>query len=119
VRADRVSHRSGGQRAVPAGSFCLKPMDPGSPVVAGPGVCICDGCVVLCADVIGGRPSAIPTLAPWELAPHKDEGLVALPPCCRCRSPGREELDLVGVHQAGSLEATWAAVGRPSGMHRA
>jgi hypothetical protein len=89
---------------VAASSFCLKPK--GEDSLSAARVRICDGCVVQFADVIRGKPSALPTLAPWEptshevlptpahgsRASHEDEVFVALPLVAAARAQGEENV---------------------------
>jgi ATP-dependent protease Clp ATPase subunit len=85
--------------------------------VAGPGVFICDDCVGLCTEVIAGKPSNVPQIAPWEWESTVDEVLVTLP---RVAAAGAQvEQNLIGwVRKARSLGATWAAIGNALGMTR-
>ena len=75
---------------VAASSFCLKPK--GGDSLSAARVRICDGCVVQFADVIRGKPSALPTLAPWEPTSHEDEVFVALPLVAAARAQGEENV---------------------------
>jgi len=59
----------------------------------------------------------LPTLAPWELASHKDDVLVALPRVVAAGAQSEGERDPVG-DRARSLGATWAALGDAPGMTR-
>lgn len=62
-------------------SFCVKPSNEVAKLIAGGGVYICDACVRLCNDILGGEEagsSPAPEIATWE---HKtdEELLDALP----------------------------------------
>src|SRR5271156_1153248 len=98
-------------------SFCLKPNTEVTTMVAGPGVYICDGCVALCAQVIEGKPAAVPQLAPWEHAVSADEVLANLPRVAAASAQVEPTL-AEWVRRAGALGATWARIGDALGMAR-
>ena len=83
--------------------------------VAGSGVFICHGCVPG-REVTSAGPSARPTLAPWELASHKGEVLVALPRVVAAGAQAERERDPVG-DRARSLgvPGPWVRRGPPFG----
>lgn len=102
---------------IAACSFCLKPNTEVATLVAGPGVFICDGCVALCAEVIDGKPAAVPQLAPWEHAATADAALQTLP--LVAAASAQVERNLAGwVQRARALGATWARIGEALGMTR-
>jgi len=98
-------------------SFCLKPNTEVTTMVAGPGVYICDGCVALCAQVIEGKPAAVPQLAPWEHAVSADEVLANLPRVAAASAQVEHNLT-EWVRRARALGATWARIGDALGMAR-
>ena len=51
-------------------SFCGKPNHQVHVLIAGPGVSICNECIVLCVDVLGTRGQTIPL--PIRPLPDKD-----------------------------------------------
>jgi hypothetical protein len=98
-------------------SFCLKPNTEVARLVAGPGVHFCDGCVSLCAQVIGEAPSSMPRLAPWE----QETGLELILANLRevAEASAQVEASLVQwVRRARTLGATWARIGDAMGMAR-
>jgi len=105
------------QQATVACSFCLKPSTEVSRLVAGPGVCICNECVALCAQLVDGPPSPAPHVAAWEHAVTVEEALASLP---RIAAAGAQvEQHLAGwVRRARALGATWARIGEALGMTR-
>ncbi|MEP7025868.1 MAG: ClpX C4-type zinc finger protein, partial [Actinomycetota bacterium] len=60
-------------------SFCLKPTEAVATMVAGPGVFICNECVVLCQEIIDGKPDVPPAPDEWKQQ-LSDEDLLALLP---------------------------------------
>ena len=105
------------QPVLAACSFCLKPNTQVRKLVAGPGVYICDGCVVLCAQLVDGPPNPAPQVAAWDHAASLDEVLESLP---RIAAAGAQvERHLTGwVRRARELGATWARIGETLGMTR-
>src|SRR2546430_11373149 len=105
------------QPVMAACSFCLKPNTEVRRLVAGRGVCICDGCVALCSQLVDGPPNLAPQLAAWEHAVSVDEALASLP---RIAAAGAQvEQHLAGwVRRARALGATWARIGEALGMTR-
>ncbi len=104
--------------AVAACSFCMKPNTDVVRLVAGPGVYICDGCVVLCQQVIeasAGSPGFPP--AHWEQTADLDAVLAHLPLVARAGAQVEETL-VRWVRRGRELGATWARIGEALGMTR-
>jgi hypothetical protein len=98
-------------------SFCLKPKTEVGTLVAGPGVCICDECVALCASIIENKPAAVPGLDPWQHATDLDTILATLPLVAAARA--QVEQNVTGwVRRARELGATWTRIGEALGMTR-
>jgi hypothetical protein len=108
---------TGAAETVVACSFCLKPKTEVGTLVAGPGVYICDGCVALCAQLIGDKPATVSQLSAWEQTTSVDEVLASLPRVAAASA--QVERDLAGwVGRARELGATWARIGESMGMTR-
>jgi ClpX C4-type zinc finger protein len=105
------------ERVTASCSFCLKPSDEVATLVAGPGVCICDACVDLCRQIMGGPPALPPELTSWDEELDLDGVLASLP---RMAAAGAQvEASLLRfVKRARELGATWAAIGTSLGMTR-
>ncbi|MHB1517090.1 MAG: ClpX C4-type zinc finger protein [Acidimicrobiales bacterium] len=97
--------------------FCLKANTDVGTLVAGPGVFICDQCVALCSQVIDGKPSAVPQVAPWEAEAILEEVLRNLAPVASAATQVGESLT-AWVSKARSLGATWAQIGDALGITR-
>jgi hypothetical protein len=106
------------QPPVAACSFCMKPNTDVVRLVAGPGVFICDGCVVLCQQVIEastGSPGF--PLAHWEQVADLDAVLAHLPLVARAGAQVEDTL-VRWVRRGRELGATWARIGEALGMTR-
>jgi hypothetical protein len=99
-------------------TFCFKPSTGVQTLVAGPGVFICDECVMLCQVVIQNKPTSSPApLAPWDHVNQLDDVLATLPRVAMASA--QVEATLAGwVGRSRSLGATWARVGEALGMSR-
>jgi hypothetical protein len=86
-------------------------------LVAGPGVYICNECVELCSQVIGGPPSLPPGLTSWEEDLDLDGVLASLPRMAAAGAQVESNLSRF-VKRARALGATWAAIGTSLGMTR-
>ena len=104
-------------RGVASCSFCLKPENDVSKLVAGPGVYICNECVDLCSQIIGSPPSLPPGLASWEEDLDLDGVLASLPRMAAAGAQVENNLSR-SVHRAKRLGATWAVIGTSLGMTR-
>jgi hypothetical protein len=98
-------------------SFCLRPNTEVGTIVAGHGVYICDECVALCAQIIKGKPSGVPLIAPWEHDVPVEHILWSLPRVAAAGAQVEDNL-LHWVQKARSLGATWASIGEALGMTR-
>jgi hypothetical protein len=98
-------------------SFCLKPSDAVSKLIAGPGVFICNECVVLCGAIVANPPALAPTASSWEDDLDLERVLGSLP---RMASVGAQaERNLARfVRKARDLGATWTVIGTSLGMTR-
>ena len=85
--------------------------------MAGPGVYICDGCVVLSNQLIAGKTGAAPQLAPWEAESGLQAVLASLPRIALAASQADHTLRMY-VGKARESGATWAAVGDALGITR-
>jgi len=106
------------QPPVAACSFCMKPDTEVVRLVAGPGVFICDCCVVLCQQVIEastGSPGF--PLAHWEQVADLDAVLTHLPLVARAGAQVEDTL-VRWVRRGRELGATWARIGEALGMTR-
>jgi hypothetical protein len=98
-------------------SFCLKPSTEIGTLVAGPGVCICNECVALCAIIIESKPASVPRLDPWQHATDLETVLATLPLVAAARV--QVEQNVTGwVRRARELGATWTRIGEALGMTR-
>jgi hypothetical protein len=98
-------------------SFCLKPSHKVAKMVAGPGVYICNECVVLCTQVILNPPSAPFGLTTWEEELTIEAVLASLPQLAAVGTQAENNLSRF-VKKAKELGATWADVGTSLGMTR-
>jgi hypothetical protein len=105
------------ERVTSSCSFCLKPDDAVTKLVAGPGVFICDECVDLCRQIIASPPSLPPRLTSWEEELDLEAVLASLP---RMSAAGAQvESNLARyVRRARELGATWAVIGSSLAMTR-
>ena len=104
-------------RGVASCSFCLKPDNEVTRLVAGPGVNICNECVDLCSQIIGSPPSLPPGLTSWEEDLDLDGVLASLPRMAAAGAQVESNLSRF-VNRARVLGATWAAIGTSLGMTR-
>ena len=98
-------------------SFCLKPDNQVTKLVAGPGVYICNECVDLCSQVIGNPPPMPPGMTSWEEDLDLDGVLASLPRMAAAGAQVEQNLSRF-VLRARALGATWAAIGTALGMTR-
>jgi hypothetical protein len=98
-------------------SFCLKPNYRVAKLVAGPGVYICNECVVLCTQVILNPPSLPLGLTTWEEELTIEAVLVSLPQLAAVGAQAENNLSRF-VKKAKELGATWADIGTCLGMTR-
>jgi hypothetical protein len=98
-------------------SFCLRPKDEVSKLVAGPGVYICDQCVDLCRHIISSPPALPPRMKSWEEDLDLGGVLASLPRMAAAGAQVESNL-LLFVRRARELGATWAAIGESLGMKR-
>jgi len=105
------------ESAIAICSFCLRPNTEVGTLVAGPGVFICDDCVAACSQVIEGKPTSVPRVAPWEQEATLPAILANL---TRIEAAGAQvEQNLVAwIRKARSLGATWARIGEALGITR-
>jgi ClpX C4-type zinc finger len=98
-------------------SFCLKPTTEVATMVAGPGVFICDECVMLCVEIIANKPATPPEPATWDWN-LSDETLLELLP--KVAAAGAQvERHLTGfVRKARAAGITWNRIGAALGMTR-
>ncbi|MEV6911196.1 ClpX C4-type zinc finger protein [Amycolatopsis sp. NPDC051071] len=105
------------QSVIAACSFCLKPNTEVSTLVAGPGVFICTGCVVLCQRIVETKAGSVPQLGPWEHVHELEDVLAALPRVAKT-SVQVEETLACWVRRGRELGASWARIGEALGMTR-
>lgn len=101
-------------------SFCRKPNSEVEKLVAGPGVFICDGCVVLAAQVIATTKTVSTSdspVAPWDAEMSLDAVLATLGSVAAAGEQAERNLAL-WVAKARSLGATWSQIGQALGMAR-
>jgi ClpX C4-type zinc finger len=98
-------------------SFCLKPSHKVAKMVAGPGVYICNECVVLCTQVILNPPSLPFGLTGWEEELTIEGVLASLPQLAAVGTQAENNLSRF-VKKAKELGATWADIGTSLGMTR-
>jgi len=98
-------------------SFCLKPDNEVTRMVAGPGVYICDECVDLCRQIISSPPSLPSEVTSWEESLDLDGVLASLPRMAAAGAQVESNLSHV-VKKARDLGATWATIGSSLGMKR-
>lgn len=98
-------------------SFCTKDQSAVATLVAGPGVCICNECVGLCALIINDKPGAVPQVPAWE---QTDDLALVLDTIPKIAAAGAQvEASLTAwVRRARALGATWAAIGAALQMTR-
>ncbi|MDA8076019.1 MAG: hypothetical protein M0Z40_12470, partial [Actinomycetota bacterium] len=68
-------------------------------------MCICDQCVALCSQVIEGKPSSVPQVAPWEAEATLEDVLPNLAPVASAATQVEESLT-AWVSKARSLGVT-------------
>jgi hypothetical protein len=72
---------------------------------------------VLRAEVVAGKPTLVPQVAPWEQAATLDEVLADLAPVAAAGAQVENNL-AAWVSKARGLEATWSQIGEALGMTR-
>lgn len=99
-------------------SFCAKEEREIAQMVAGPGVCICNECVTLCADIFASGKGAQgdAELPYWESM--SDEELLAQLPRIAPVATQVEDNLRVWVERLRSRGVSWARIGRSLGMAR-
>jgi hypothetical protein len=98
-------------------SFCQKSTADVGTMVAGPGVFICDACVVLCVELIDTKGDVMPKLANWEERLSDDDVLAALPKFQAAAVQVDRQLAL-WVRHARTRGITWTRIGAAMGMTR-
>ena len=99
-------------------SFCTKPDDQVTTLVAGAGVFICNECVDLCALVIANKPGSgsTPRVPVWDQL--DDQALLAhLPRIEAVRDQVDDDLR-AWVAEARRRELSWDRIGEALGMKR-
>jgi hypothetical protein len=98
-------------------SFCRKPADAVTRLVAGPGVFICNECIALCTELIATPKSTPEEVASWEQNMSDGDLLGHLP---RVAAAGTQvEQQLTGwVRRARARGITWSRIGAALGMTR-
>ncbi len=105
------------ERITTSCSFCLKRDDEVATMIAGPGVFICDECVVLCGQIIGSPPPVPPGMSSWEEDLDLDGVLASLPRMAAAGAQVERNLART-VRRAKRLGATWATIGTSLAMTR-
>jgi hypothetical protein len=104
-------------RVIAICSFCRHPDTDVQTLVAGPGVFICNECVELCAQIVAGKSSGGPQLAPWEYDLSLEDTLAQLAPVASAAA--QVDRNLHGwVQKARALGASWARIGEALGISR-
>ncbi|ETK35772.1 ClpX C4-type zinc finger protein [Microbispora sp. ATCC PTA-5024] len=101
-------------------SFCSKPKTEVTKMIAGPGVFICDRCVVLCNDilseVLSTQPPPPPEI-PWAESMTDEEILEFLPKVAAVSAQVEANLR-VWVERLRDRGVTWARIGAALDMTR-
>jgi ClpX C4-type zinc finger protein len=98
-------------------SFCGKPSDEVKKLIAGPGVYICDGCVVLCNEILRQHSGPEPGDLSWADRLSDDEMLRHLGRVATASAQLDDNLQM-WVDKLRSRGVTWARVGAALGMTR-
>lgn len=99
-------------------SFCLKAAADVRTLVAGPGVFICDECVVLSTQIIAAKPEVTPDMvAAWEQETSDEDLLALLPKVASARAQAERQLT-TWVRKARARGITWTRIGAALGMTR-
>ncbi len=100
-------------------SFCTRSEEDVRRLVAGPGVFICDECVALCAELVGGPAprTARPPGDLWAAAPDVGTVLDLLPKVAAAITQAEDNLAQL-VRRGRTLGATWAQIGSALGVTR-
>jgi hypothetical protein len=100
-------------------SFCMKPPAAVRTVVLGPGVCVCDECVDLCAQIVAERREQPPgpSFATWQPQMSDEELLGHLPKVAAAQAQVERQLT-DWVRQARGRGITWTRIGEALGMTR-
>jgi hypothetical protein len=97
-------------------SFCFKSQHEVKKLISGPaGIFICDECVGLCNEIIGGRPPKVSKPSPEELPTERL--LVRLQPIEETLQGKGNQLQKV-VEILRSREVSWAQIGAALGISR-
>ncbi len=104
--------------AVTRCSFCAKEEPEIAQMVAGPGVCICNECVTLCAQIFAAGKGADgdAELPYWESM--SDEELLAHLPRIASVAAQVEDNLRVWVQRLRDRRVSWARIGQSLGMAR-
>jgi hypothetical protein len=98
-------------------SFCLKPTSDVGTMVAGPGVYICNECVLLCVLLIDNKPEDMPDVATQDNQMPDEVLLSLLPKIAAAGAQVDRRLSLY-VTKARARGITWTRIGAALGMTR-
>jgi ATP-dependent protease Clp ATPase subunit len=98
-------------------TFCLKPTADVETMVAGPGVCICDGCVTICVQLIESKPDETSPVAAWERDLSDEDLLKHLPKVAAVGAQVDRQLS-AWVRQVRARGITWTRIGAALDMTR-
>ena len=94
-------------------SFCSKSQKQVKKLIAGPGVYICDECIVLCNDIVGEDTQAATDEAaavPAEPEPRETELLRRLPSFARMQTQAGKTMTSM-VRELRDVKVTWEQIG--------
>src|SRR5262245_19472977 len=98
-------------------SFCGKDANSVGALIAGPTVFICEACVWLCNQILGGKaPPATAQVSSWDA--YSDEDLLNL--LARSSEIADAASESLGSHVDAlrKREVSWAAIGKALGISR-
>ena len=98
-------------------SFCFKPQDQVTKLIAGPGVMICSECVALCVPIM----AAAPTEQPTSIRTPADTPTAQLTGMLAGYNKAFESIDQAMQDMVEILrerEVSWAAIGEALGVSR-
>lgn len=99
-------------------SFCAKEESEIAQMVAGPGVCICNECVSLCAEIFaGGRGADGDAELPYWESMNDEQLLAQLPRIASVATQVEDNLR-VWVQRVRDRGVSWARVGQALSMAR-
>jgi hypothetical protein len=113
-RQDCLDARGGGPTENLGCSFCFKPRDEVSKLIAGPGVQICDACVALCARVLTGKATA--AFASWESL--SDDDFLATVPAAAAAVNSAEDALRDHVRMLRRRGISWSRIATTLGVTR-